>query len=407
MKIKAQFRVLLTGTPLQNNLTELASILSFILPSIFLKRKDDLSFIFKYRAKTLDDSHEALLSAQRTARAKSMMAPFILRRKKYQVRKDLPSKTTRTVYCELTPTQREVYDKAFNTWREEQKARAAGAKKSKALVNNPMMQLRKAAIHPLLFRHHFNDNVIGKMARACLSEDALVDSTESGVFEDMEVMTDFELNNLCVDVHPRSLRKFALPEDLKFDSGKVAELIKLLKAFMPNGDRTLIFSQFTMVLDVLEEALSFHNISFFRLDGSTPVDERQDMIDQFYEETDVPVFLLSTKAGGSGINLACANKVVIFDMSFNPQDDQQAENRAHRVGQTRDVEVITLVSKGTVEEKIQALGKSKMLLDGRVSGDTESGATSNGASGGSEEFDGKKIEQAGEKAVAQMLLDGA
>jgi SWI/SNF-related matrix-associated actin-dependent regulator of chromatin subfamily A containing DEAD/H box 1 len=111
------------------------------------------------------------------------------------------------------------------------------------------------------------------------------------------------------------------------------------------------------------------HMGFFRLDGRTNVEDRQSILDAFHERLDVPVFLLSTKAGGAGINLACANKVIIFDSSFNPQEDVQAENRAHRVGQTREVEVIRLITKDTIEEQIYSLGQTKLALDQRVAGD--------------------------------------
>src|SRR5204862_3703614 len=146
-------------------------------------------------------------------------------------------------------------------------------------------------------------------------------------------------------------------------SGKVDKRCELLRRFNENGDRTLVFSQFTMVMDILEHVLETLHMSFFRLDGTTSVEDRQSILDAFHERVDIPVFLLSTKAGGAGINLACANKVIIFDSSFNPQEDIQAENRAHRVGQTREVEVVRLVMKDTIEEQIYALGQTKLALD--------------------------------------------
>lgn len=154
-------------------------------------------------------------------------------------------------------------------------------------------------------------------------------------------------------------------------SGKVDKLCELLTNFIANGDRILIFSQFTMVMDILEQVLETQNIKFFRLDGTTSVEDRQSILDAFHEQVDIPVFMLSTKAGGAGINLACANKVIIFDSSFNPQEDIQAENRAHRVGQTREVEVVRLVTRGTIEEQIHALGQTKLALDQRVAGEDE------------------------------------
>ncbi len=390
MKIPAQFRLLLTGTPLQNNLKELAALLGFIMPSVFKERRGDLEYIFKARARTTDEAHSALLSAQRIARAKSMMTPFVLRRKKHQVLKDLPAKHCRIEYCDMTPAQRETYNAQLTRAREAIAARAAGKKGAVAEAGNVLMQLRKAAIHPLLFRRLFDDTRIAKMARACLREETLRDRDADAVLEDMRWMSDFELHRFCTE-HPATMARYDAVAaaahgdgddngddsgggEALLDSGKVARLLELLLRFRARGDRALVFSQFTMVLDVLEEVLARAALPFFRFDGSTRIDQRQDMIDAFHKEDDVTVFLLSTKAGGMGVNLACANKVVIVDQSFNPQEDVQAENRAHRVGQTREVEVIRLVSRGTIEESILSLGEAKLVLDDRVAG--EDGATS-------------------------------
>ena len=188
-------------------------------------------------------------------------------------------------------------------------------------------------------------------------------------------------------------------------SGKVGALAALLKRFVANGDRTLIFSQFTSVMDIFELVLDALGIHFFRLDGSTPIPTRQDMIDEFYRDASVPVFMLSTKAGGSGINLACANKVVIADSSFNPQEDVQAENRAHRVGQTREVEVVRLVSCGTIEEQIYALGESKLALDERVAGEEGAGSGAGGETGQEGDKDGVKVEKEGMEIVERMMVE--
>ncbi|KAM9898639.1 hypothetical protein OXX79_006198 [Metschnikowia pulcherrima] len=121
------------------------------------------------------------------------------------------------------------------------------------------------------------------------------------------------------------------------------------------------------MLDVLEKILSFANITFVRLDGQTTVDTRQDIIDRFYEDATIPVFLLSTKAGGFGINLVAANNVVIYDQSFNPHDDKQAEDRAHRVGQTQEVLVTKLIAENTIDENILMLAENKLQLDHSIS----------------------------------------
>ncbi|KAL7271062.1 DNA-dependent ATPase fun30 [Rhizina undulata] len=388
MRLPAKFRLLLTGTPLQNNLQELASLLAFILPNVFNEKREDLASIFKYKAKTTDDeeSNSALLSQQRIKRARAMMTPFVLRRKKQQVLKHLPAKTSRVEYCSLNETQSEIYNKHITSAQEALAARTEGKKANKT-TSNLMMQLRKASIHPLLFRHHYTDGVIRKMAKDIMKEDEYRNNDQIAILEDMEVMNDFELNRLCGNF-PKTLKKYALDAERFLASGKVKTLRSMLAVMKKKGDRVLLFSQFTQVLDILELVLEGMDLPFLRIDGSTPVDARQDLIDQYHEEEDIMVFLLSTKAGGFGINLACANKVVIFDSSFNPHDDAQASDRAHRVGQKREVEVIRLVTKGTIEEQILALANTKLALDQSIS-----------------EGDDKAIEGKAEELVAKMLLE--
>lgn len=322
MRIPSHFRLLLTGTPLQNNLKELTSLLGFILPSLFRDHSQDLEAIFSHKAKTTGDSHAALLSDQRIARAKSMMTPFVLRRKKHQVLRHLPAKIRRIEYCDLSSTQLELYHKEEEKARRIVAARAAGEKTGNE-TSNILMALRKASIHPLLFRRLYDDKSLGKMSKAIVKEEQFQGSRIDFVYQDMEVMTDMELYRLC-EANPRTMSTFILQNDAWMDSGKVNKLASLLKMYKENGDRVLVFSQFTMVMDILECVMETLGMRFFRLDGNTNINERQTMIDQFYEEQDITVFLLSTKAGGAGINLACSNKVIIFDSSFNPQDDIQA-----------------------------------------------------------------------------------
>ncbi|KAF9892899.1 hypothetical protein FE257_000491 [Aspergillus nanangensis] len=388
IRIKARFRLLLTGTPLQNNLQELASLLGFILPKVFHEQKDELQYVFANKAKTVDASHSTLLSAQRIERAKSMLKPFVLRRKKHQVI-DLPAKISHVEYCELNAAQRDIYEHEQSEVRKLLADRAAG-KKTGNKTANILMKLRQAAIHPLLYRKNYSDTTLSRMAKACLKDDLWSSSNPDIIFEELKLYNDFECHMMCVN-HPKSLGKFALRNDEWMESGKVDKVCELLKRFTENGDRTLIFSQFTLVMDILEQVLENQHLGFVRLDGRTSVEDRQSILDAFHERTDIPVFLLSTKAGGAGINLACANKVIIFDSSFNPQEDVQAENRAHRVGQTREVEVIRLVTKDTIEEQIYALGQTKLALDHAVAGEDAA--------------ESKKSEEAGIKAVENMVLD--
>lgn len=373
MNISCEFRLLLTGTPLQNNLRELVSLLGFVLPTIFSEHKDALESIFHHRAKTNstsneggdDTSHAALLSETRIAKAKAMLAPFVLRRKKEQVLHTLPPKTQQIRYCEMTATQAELYESELARLKAAM-AQPKGARKEQV---NVLMVLRKAAIHPWLFRRGYTDATLTKMARAFFKR--YPDREEELVLEDLQLRTDAQLDLLVTEDEYAApvLRNFRLQGEGWMDSGKVTALLELLSGYAANGDRALVFSQFTQVLDILERVFQEHGIKFTRLDGSTPVIERQPLLDMFTNSPDIPVFLLSTKAGGAGINLVAANRVIIFDSSFNPQDDVQAENRAHRVGQTRPVEVVRLVTRGTIEEQILELGKTKLALGDRVAGE--------------------------------------
>jgi len=203
----------------------------------------------------------------------------------------------------------------------------------------------------------------------------------------MSWWSDFKIHQVCQEYSATA--KHQLKNNEWMDSGKVTKMVELLHKFIKDGSKTLLFSQFTQVLDILEPVLETEGIKFCRLDGSTSIALRQQYIDDFHTDDSLKVFMLSTKSGGTGINLACANKVIIFDSSFNPHDDIQAENRAHRVGQVREVEVVRLVTRGTVEEQIQRLGESKLALDQMVS------------SGGKDE---KVAEDEGMALVEKLLL---
>jgi len=397
MRIKADFKVLLTGTPLQNNLQELIAILAFIMPHLFHSKEEHLNYIFQHKATTKDADHAALLSAQRIARARSMMTPFILRRKKAQVLW-LPAKHSRVEFCDMTDSQAEMYQNEMDDARQVFVDKANGKKTTAKASSNVLMNLRKAAIHPLLSRRIYDEKKLAKIQTALLKDAEFAGNPPDRVWkylvgEGPQTIKggDFGLHRFCAE-RP-FLSKFALRKQEWMDCGKVQKFKELVLGYKKNGDRALVFSQFTTLMDILETVLETLDIRYMRLDGSTRMDIRQDMIDKFSSEPDITVFMLSTKAGGAGINLAAANKVIIFDSGFNPQDDIQAENRAHRVGQTRDVDVVRLVTKATIEEQIHALGESKLALDERVAGE--------GATAGED----KAAEKEGEKAVEKMFLE--
>jgi len=152
-------------------------------------------------------------------------------------------------------------------------------------------------------------------------------------------------------------------------SAKVAQLVQLLQDQRKAGRKTLVFSQFTQFLDLIADVLKAIDLSFARLDGATNVGERPEIVRNFQDPTSgVDVFLLSTKAGGVGLNLTAADSVVLMDLSFNPQDNRQAEDRVHRLGQTRPVSIYYFVCRGTIEEQVLKINLNKMALDYKFGG---------------------------------------
>ncbi|OAV97559.1 hypothetical protein PTTG_01279 [Puccinia triticina 1-1 BBBD Race 1] len=408
MRMQVGWRLLLTGTPLQNNLQELVSLLSFILPKIFGgQAQQDLRMIFKVPS----EAQVNLLAQTRITRAKKMMSPFVLRRKKTQVLKELPRKIEKVVYCDLEPSQAEAYnqlvkkskkylinssvDEDFEHLEEEEEI--AGFKKNgllggngtatgkkspgkKAIANsttNVLMELRKVSNHPLLFRRQYDETMLRKIAKGCLNEVSFFDCSVDLIVEDLEVMSDYEIDYFCGQY--KSLRRFQLPRDEFFNSGKVKTLQHLLglnkhsdtgdgkQPPKPSDSRFLIFSQFTQMLDILKVVLTLLNVKFVVLTGQTNVTERQSLVDEFTQDPTITVFLLSTRAGGLGLNLMAADTVILFDQDFNPHNDRQAEDRAYRLGQTRDVTVYKLISKGTIEEDILQLAATKIEIDNSIS----------------------------------------
>ncbi|RZC92225.1 hypothetical protein C5167_026856 [Papaver somniferum] len=279
-------RLLLTGTPIQNNLQELWALLNFLLPTIFnsvQNFEEWFSAPFADRCDVSLTDEEQLLIIRRLHQ---VIRPFILRRKKAEVEKFLPKKTQDT---EL------------------------GTSKS---LQNLSMQLRKCCNHPYLFVGDYNIWQREEIVRA---------------------------------------------------SGKFELLDRLLPKLKKAGHRVLLFSQMTRLIDILEIYLQLHNFKYLRLDGSTKTEDRGTLLKQF-NAPDSPffMFLLSTRAGGLGLNLQTADTVIMFDSDWNPQMDQQAEDRAHRIGQKKEVRVFVLVSVGSVEEVILERAKQKMGIDAKV-----------------------------------------
>ncbi|KAK6306734.1 hypothetical protein J4Q44_G00236590 [Coregonus suidteri] len=350
MAINAEHRLLLTGTPLQNNLLELMSLLNFIMPSMFSSSTTQIAKMFSMK------SHEeqSRFERDRIAQAKLIMKPFILRRVKCEVLKQLPAKEEKLEFCTMSEKQQQLYQNMVVKL----KKSAIGEKKE---LCNVMMQLRKMANHPLLHRQYYTTERLKAMSHLMLKEPTHFDADPVLIQEDMAAMSDFELHRLCQQYS--SLHKYQLDKDLLLDSGKFHLLQTLLATLKTKGDRVVLFSQFTMMLDIVEILLKHLGHRYVRLDGSTPIADRIVLIDDYNMDPEIFVFLLSTRAGGLGINLTSANVVIMHDIDCNPYNDKQAEDRCHRLGQTRTVQVIKLIHKDTIEGGMLQLGQKKLKLE--------------------------------------------
>ncbi|XP_044054657.1 chromodomain-helicase-DNA-binding protein 1-like isoform X1 [Siniperca chuatsi] len=297
------FRVLLTGTPIQNNLQELYSLLSFIQPSIFTADETD-DFVNSYS----DVQSQPALAAE----LQSVLEPFLLRRVKSEVAVDLPKKTELVVYHGMSALQKKYY-KAILMKDLEAFGNEQGNKNQ---LLNILMNLRKCVDHPYLF-----------------------DGVEPEPFE--------------------------MGEHLVEASGKLCLLDSMLTYLHKGGHRILLFSQMTRMLDILQDYMEYRGYSYERLDGSVRGEERNLAVKNFSNK-EIFVFLLSTKAGGVGLNLTAADTVIFMDSDFNPQNDLQAAARCHRIGQNRPVKVIRLLARDTVEEIMYSRAVSKLHLTNTV-----------------------------------------
>lgn len=310
-QIKTKHVLLLTGTPLQNDLEELWSLLTFIDPGKFANLDQFLKEYGELTDKTQVDTLQGILQ------------PYLLRRKKEDVEKDLPSKEETIIEVELTSAQKQYYRAIIEKNRDFlQRGRKSGGLN----LINVFMEIRKLCNHPFL--------ITG-------AEDSLI--RESNI----DTNNEKDMNEFMI----KSSSKLVLADKL------------LTKLRQEPKNKVLIFSQMLGVLDILEDFLSFRGWDYERLDGSDSGDQKQKAIDRFTETEDCFVFLLSTKAGGVGINLTSANTVIIFDSDFNPQNDLQAQSRCHRIGQTQDVKVFRLITRNTYEKYMMEIASKKLGLE--------------------------------------------
>ncbi|KAI0447324.1 SNF2 family N-terminal domain-containing protein [Xylaria telfairii] len=371
MRVPTQWRLILSGTPVQNNLKELLTVLHFVEPELFgAEIFEQLDTIFEAKVPNKEIHNFAALAKERVSNARAIMTPFILQRRKEEVL-DLAKKTEHNVVVDMHPKQKVIYNEIKGRYLVPKKERGSSTIKD----SHPWMQLRKAAIHHQLFRVHFTDEVVKKMVDIlwdkCSEEELSVQSKadrhKALLLENFMEKSDFQLHLECKHFE-KYIGQFDIPHRSWEQGPKVQKLLELVRGYIENGDRVLVFSRFDLVIDILRETLAFADIPYCELTGSTDISDRFPEIERFNENPDIPVFLLTTGAGGTGLNLTAANKIIIFDQSDNPQDDVQASNRAHRIGQTRNVEVIRLITRDSVEGLIFNSCVKKLMLARIVEG---------------------------------------
>jgi ATP-dependent DNA helicase len=321
--LRTDNKLLLTGTPLQNNLTELWSLLNFLLPEVFSSLENFESW-FDFAANVGQEGAEKEIAAQEQrskviSKLHAILKPFLLRRIKSDVETSLPGKMEIILYAHMSEKQQEINqqlaDKTLLDEMAKNKARGGGGA-SMASLNNMLMQMRKNCNHPDLITAPFEGSI-------------------------------------C----------FPPADQLVAECGKMALLDRLLSRLLAADHKVLIFSQMTAMLDIMDAYFEEKGILAMRIDGSVSWQERQERMRRFNTEPDAKIFLLSTRAGGLGINLTAADTCIIYDSDWNPHQDLQAMDRCHRIGQTKPVLVLRLATAQSVEGKMLRRANSKLMLE--------------------------------------------
>ena len=305
-QLNADHKLALSGTPIENRLEELWSVFDFLMPGFLFNVAE---FNFRYVNPIMERGDKTV-----EKRLKMQIYPFILRRMKRDVAKDLPDKVENIAYCEMTPDQKDFYLDVLDSTKEElfKSIEQNGLEKSRMSIFSALLRLRQICCHPRLY-----------------DKEMVKGDIQSGKFEHLKGM---------------------------------------LEQIISEGHRVLLFSQFVDMLDIIKAWLERTGISYEYLTGKTK--DRQGAVERFNSSTSIPIFLISLKAGGTGLNLTGADYVIHYDPWWNPAVEDQATDRAYRIGQTKKVFVYRIITKNTVEEKIQKLKSIKRnLVDSVISVD--------------------------------------
>ncbi len=324
-----QSRVLMSGTPLQNDLSELWTLLNFIEPFKFPDIDNFLHYFGNMKSK------------EQVENLQQKISPFMLRRVKEDVAKDIPAKEETVIDVELTSIQKQYYRAIFE--HNHAFLNMGATRVTAPKLMNIQMELRKVCNHPCLLdgvEHREQDRVFKEYL-------------ESGKFEGKSPEEQQHIMNEHLQVQT---------------SGKMVLMDKLLPKLRQEGHKILVFSQMVKMLDLISEYCEFREYPYERLDGRVRGSDRQKSIDRFNKEAQAFLFLLSTRAGGVGINLTAADICIIFDSDWNPQNDVQAQARCHRIGQTKDVRIYRLVTSRTFEQEMFDRASKKLGLEQAVLG---------------------------------------
>ncbi len=305
-QLNAEHKLALSGTPIENRLEELWSVFDFLMPGFLFNVAE---FNFRYVNPIMERGDKTV-----EKRLKMQIYPFILRRMKRDVAKDLPDKVENIAYCEMTPDQKDFYLDVLDSTKEElfKSIEQNGLEKSRMSIFSALLRLRQICCHPRLY-----------------DKEMVKGDIQSGKFEHLKGM---------------------------------------LEQIISEGHRVLLFSQFVDMLDIIKGWLERTGIPYEYLTGKTK--DRQGAVERFNSSTSIPIFLISLKAGGTGLNLTGADYVIHYDPWWNPAVEDQATDRAYRIGQTKKVFVYRIITKNTVEEKIQKLKSIKRnLVDSVISVD--------------------------------------
>ncbi|MCJ1454041.1 hypothetical protein MMC28_004391 [Mycoblastus sanguinarius] len=408
----SESRLILTGTPLQNNLSELWSLLNFLLPEAF-SDLEHFESMFDFSDVQDKDGHKQFISKERQQRTvaslHAILKPFLLRRVKSDVETNLPKKREYILYAPLTAVQKELYrkikDSDIREYLEEKAIERIGEKLEDSRVSQVKGKKRKADLGTS------TPNKSAKSSRGSTPASSIRSGRrrrqnyaevsdheyfkqveQSSESEEMDEEEQEELDRAAILAQARkevaqkklqnpvmqlrlacnSPHHFSWPwapdadpdETLVTESGKMVMLDRLVPYLFSKGHKIILFSQFSKQLDILEDwATVLRGWPVCRIDGAVKAEDRNEQIEAFNTQSDHQLFLLSTRAGGLGINLTSADTVILFDSDWNPQQDLQAQDRAHRIGQTRPVIIYRLATKGTIEQTLLEKADGKRRLE--------------------------------------------